>query len=194
MFKPHQATRVTINYICELVCRCLTCKVHPKTPIMSIATHRYSEKTSHHGLRTRYLVFCSEPKFLNSPTGIILAAAPHWWKRGRTEDTVAKIGFQHSAVSGEALDTGFKVVWHKKERMYSNTWFPHAEASDTCALQWMISPLFAVGGSKVEKLVLQHVTTNRERLLQKVFTTFFPSTENLTLHFHMQIRPLARLM
>lgn len=116
MFKPHQATRVTLNYICEQVCRRLTCKVHPKTPIMSIATHRYSEKTSHHGFRTRYLAFCSEPKFLNSPTGIILAAAPHWWKRGRTEDTEAKIGFQHTAVSGEPLDTGFKVVWHKKRR------------------------------------------------------------------------------
>lgn len=65
------------------VCRCLTCKVHPKTPIISIAMHRYSEKTSHHGFRTRNFWFCSEPRFLNSPTGIILAAAAaaRWGER-----------------------------------------------------------------------------------------------------------------
>lgn len=59
----------------EVVQRRLTCKVHPKTPIIIMATHRYSVKTSHHGFRTRSLEFCSVLKFLNSPTGIILAAA-----------------------------------------------------------------------------------------------------------------------
>lgn len=50
-----------------------TCNVHPKTPIISMAMHRYSEKTSHHGFRTRNWGFCSVVKFRNSPTGIILA-------------------------------------------------------------------------------------------------------------------------
>lgn len=49
-----------------------TCTVHPNTPIISMAMHRYSEKTSHHGFRTRNWVFCSEMMFRNSFTGIIL--------------------------------------------------------------------------------------------------------------------------
>ena len=68
-----------------MVCRCLTCRVQPKTPIISMAMHRYSEKTSHHGFSTRSLEFGSVPRFFSSPTGIILAAAaaaPRW--RGKT--------------------------------------------------------------------------------------------------------------
>lgn len=75
---------------------------------MIIATHRYSEKTSHHGFRTRYLAFCSVAKFLNSPTGIILAAAPHWWKRGRTE---TKIGFS-------TLGRLRRTSWHRFLKLY----------------------------------------------------------------------------
>lgn len=66
----------------EVVRRCLTCKVHPKTPIMIMAMHRYSVKTSHHGFSSRNLEFCSVPKFRNSPTEIILAAASGWWQKG----------------------------------------------------------------------------------------------------------------
>lgn len=52
-----------------------TCMVHPKTPIISMAMHRYSEKTSHHGFKTRNRGFCSEVMFRNSLTGIILESA-----------------------------------------------------------------------------------------------------------------------
>lgn len=124
---------------------------------MSIATHMYSEKTSHHGFRTRYLVFCSVPKFLNSPTGIILAAAPHWWKRGRTE---TKIGFSTLPSPENLLTQVLKLYDTQKERKCTETLgFPLTVASDTCALQWLIGALFTVGGSKVEKLVWQHVTS-----------------------------------
>lgn len=83
----------TIIHLRARVCSSLTCKVHPKTPIMSIAMHRYSEKTSHHGFRTRNFEFCSVPRFLNSPTGIILAAAPEEEEPLRT--LRGKTGFRH---------------------------------------------------------------------------------------------------
>lgn len=49
----------------------LTCRVHPNTPIMSIATVRYSANTSHQGLSTLNAGCCSV-NCLNSATGIIL--------------------------------------------------------------------------------------------------------------------------
>lgn len=49
----------------------LTWRVHPNTPIMSIATVRYSARTSHQGLSTLNAGCCSV-NCLNSATGIIL--------------------------------------------------------------------------------------------------------------------------
>lgn len=51
----------------------LTCRVQPKTPIMSIATVRYSASTSHQGLSTLKAGCCSV-NCLNSATGIIFPA------------------------------------------------------------------------------------------------------------------------
>lgn len=52
-------------------CSPLTWRVQPKTPIMSIATVRYSASTSHQGLSNLKAGCCSE-NCLNSATGIIL--------------------------------------------------------------------------------------------------------------------------
>lgn len=159
-----------------LVCRCLTCKVHPKTPIISIAMHRYSEKTSHHGFRTRYFEFSSEPRFLNSPTGIILAAAPHWWKRRRTENTEAKIGFQHSVVSGDHLVKGFKVIWHKKAECAVMFGFVTQRPTTSFEIMYLcpsVSVCSYVGGFKVDELVWQHVTTTKGNSSRKGLKRFF---------------------
>lgn len=37
-------------------------------------------------------------------------------KKREAVNTEAKIGFQHSAASGEHLVKGFKVIWHKKTK------------------------------------------------------------------------------
>lgn len=119
-------------------CRHLTCKVHPKTPIMSIAMHRYSVKTSHHGFRTLYFEFGSVPRDLNSPTGIILAAAPHWWKETKGKERVdlsneAGTGFQCREVSREHLVKGFKVTWHKEHTWALAVYWPWMNGRSSCA-------------------------------------------------------------
>lgn len=119
-------------------CRHLTCKVHPKTPIMSIAMHRYSVKTSHHGFRTLYFELGSVPRDLNSPTGIILAAAPHWWKETKGKERVdlsneAGTGFQCREVSRENLVKGFKVTWHKEHTWALAVYWPWMNGRSSCA-------------------------------------------------------------
>lgn len=170
-----------------LVCRCLTCRVHPKTPIMSIATHRYSEKTSHHGFRTRNFEFCSVPRFLNSPSGIILAAAPHWWKKRVTVNAEAKIGFEHTQCSL------WRTTSQRVLKLYDRK-KPHGGMHGTVCVfirqtlttsfrypwpwmnEWAVCS-FAVGGFKVEKLVWQQCLTTlsncRGRGLRGVYEIIF---------------------